>query len=133
MKLAWTAALLMFATTAFAQQPDSSAKVLTSVPSDAVTVTDYYKQNVYDPSDSKIGDIKDVLIDNDGRVAAFIVAVGGFLGAGEKDVAVPFRAIKGTQKNNKWYLVMNATKDELKTALGFKYDRTTTKWIPDKK
>jgi hypothetical protein len=33
-------------------------KALTSVP-DAVTVTDYYKQNVYDPSDNKIGEIKE--------------------------------------------------------------------------
>jgi sporulation protein YlmC with PRC-barrel domain len=126
-------ALLFAGSAAFAQQAGSSAKVLTSVPSSAVTVTDFYKQNVYDPSDAKIGDIKDVLIDSEGRVAAFIVAVGGFLGEGEKDVATPFHAVKATQKNNKWYLVMHATKDELKSAPGFKYDSTTTKWVPEKK
>jgi hypothetical protein len=61
-------------------------------------------------------------------------AVGGFLGAGEKDVAVPFDAIRITTKdNNKWYLVMNATKDELKSAPGFKYDKDSTTWVPDKK
>ena len=72
-------------------------KVLTTVP-EAVTVTDYYKQNVYDPSDQKIGEIKDVLIGPDGKVAAFIVEVGGFIGAGAKDVGVPFTDVKGTKK-----------------------------------
>jgi sporulation protein YlmC with PRC-barrel domain len=107
-------------------------KVLTSVP-EAVTVTDYYKQNVYDHSDQKIGEIKDVLITKDGKVGAFIVAVGGFVGMGEKDVAVPFEDVKGTKKNDKWYLTMQANKDELKSAPGLKYDRSATRWVPDKK
>jgi sporulation protein YlmC with PRC-barrel domain len=108
------------------------AKVLPSVP-ESVTVTDYYKQNVYDPSDKKIGEIKDVLIASDGKVAAFIVEVGGFIGAGAKDVAVPFTDVKGTKKNDKWYLTMNADKDELKNAPGLTYDRNTTRWVPEKK
>lgn len=105
---------------------------LTTVP-EAVTVTDYYKQNVYDPSDKKIGEIKDVLIASDGKVAAFIVEVGGFIGAGAKDVAVPFTDVKGTKKNDKWYLTMNTTKDEMKNAPGLTYDRSATRWVPEKK
>jgi sporulation protein YlmC with PRC-barrel domain len=108
------------------------AKVLPNVP-ESVTVTDYYKQNVYDPSDKKIGEIKDVLITSDGKVAAFIVEVGGFIGAGAKDVAVPFTDVKGTKKNDKWYLTMQADKDELKNAPGMKYDRTATRWVPENK
>ena len=104
---------------------------LTSV-SESVTVTDYYKQNVYDPSDQKIGEIKDVLIAPDGKIAAFIVEVGGFIGAGAKDVAVPFSDVKGTKKNDKWYLTMQASKDDLKNAPGMKYDRTNTRWVPEK-
>jgi sporulation protein YlmC with PRC-barrel domain len=107
-------------------------KVLPSVP-ESVTVTDYYKQNVYDPSDKKIGEIKDVLITSDGKIAAFIVEVGGFIGAGAKDVAVPFTDVKGTKKNDKWYLTMNADKDELKNAPGLTYDRNSTRWVPEKK
>ena len=48
-------------------------------------------------------------------------SVGGFLGAGEKDVAVPFEAVHPTMKDKKWWLVMNTTKDSLKSAPGFKY------------
>jgi sporulation protein YlmC with PRC-barrel domain len=112
----------------------SNAQVQTTIPANSVTVTNWYKQSVYDPSDSKIGEIMDVLLDKAGKVTALIVGVGGFLGAGEKDVAVPFEAIQITNKNNnKWYLVMNSTKDSLKAAPGFKYDRDTTSWVPDKK
>ena len=109
----------------------SNQKPMSSIP-DSVTVADYYRQNVYDPADAKIGSIEDVLLDKDGRVTALIVGVGGFLGAGEKDVAAPFSAIKGKEKDGKWYLTMNATKDELKNASGFKYDRATTRWVPDR-
>jgi hypothetical protein len=46
--------------------------------------------------------------------------VDGFLGSGEKDVAVPFKAVQFKAKdNNKWYAVMNATKDALKNAPSF--------------
>jgi sporulation protein YlmC with PRC-barrel domain len=120
---------LMLSTAAIAQ----SVQVLSSVPPQSVTVTDWYKQSVYDPSNSKIGEIKDVLLSTDGRVNAFIIGVGGFLGMGEKDVAVPFNAVKRTTKDNKAYLTLDATKDALKTAPGLKYDRSTMTWMPDTK
>jgi sporulation protein YlmC with PRC-barrel domain len=106
------------------------SQVLNSLPSNATTVTNYYKQNVYDPSDAKIGEITDVLVGKDGKVVAFIISVGGFLGIGEKDVAVPFTAIHATEKNGKWYLTMNATKDSLKEAHGYKYDKAKATWVP---
>jgi len=105
------------------------AKIFTTLPA-GTTVTNFYKQNVYDPTDHKIGDVDDLLIDKEGRVTAMIVGVGGFLGIGEKDVAVPFSAVHASQKNNKWYLVLNTTKDALKTAPGFTYDKTRTTWVP---
>ena len=112
-RLASTAVLLALATTiASAQQAPQNARqagppaqIMTTLPADSVTVTHWYKQNVYDPSDNKIGEIMDVLVDRDGKVTALIVGVGGFLGAGEKDVAVPFNSVSATTKdNNKWYL-----------------------------
>jgi sporulation protein YlmC with PRC-barrel domain len=139
-KLTYATCLFVLATvTANAQAPQNAqhqggaaAQIMTTVPGNSVTVTNWYKQNVYDPNDSKIGEIKDVLVDREGKATALIIAVGGFLGAGEKDVAVPFNAVQIKSKdNNKWYLVMNATKDALKDAKGFKYDRNSTTWIPE--
>jgi len=92
------------------------------------------QQNVYDPNDSKIGEIMDVLVDREGKATALIIGVGGFLGMGEKEVAVAFNAVQITNKNNnKWYLIMNSTKDALKGAKGFKYDRSEMKWMPEDK
>jgi sporulation protein YlmC with PRC-barrel domain len=61
--------------------------LLTTVPNNGVTVSEYYKQSVYDTKDNKIGDVNDVLLDKSGQVSAVILGVGGFLGMGEKDVA----------------------------------------------
>lgn len=116
---------------AFAAQ--DMAKAQSEIPANSMTVTDWYKQDVYDPNDTKIGEVMDVLVDKSGTVSTLIVGVGGFLGAGEKDVAVPFHDVSATTtKNNKVRLVMNATKDGLKNAPGFKYDSSTTTWVPDR-
>jgi hypothetical protein len=59
------------------------------------------------------------------RQWGFAVGAGGFIGMGEKDVIVPFNAVQfKTKDNNKWYPVMNTTKDALKNAPGYKYDNT---------
>jgi hypothetical protein len=132
--IAITAGALIASTAAFAQPMSSGrAEIMTSVPNNSTTVTDWYKQNVYDPSDNKIGEIMDVLVSPEGRATALIVGVGGFLGAGQKDVAVPFTAVKHTMKDKKIYLTMDTTKDALKAAPGFKYDREKTTWVPDTK
>lgn len=48
---------------------------------------------VYGPDNRKIGEINDLLLDSNGGIRAAVIGVGGFLGVGEKDVAVPFNAI----------------------------------------
>ena len=126
--VALTAGALIATSAAFAT---ARADVLNTVPSNALTVTDWYKQDVYDQSNTKIGQVTDVLVAQDGQVTALIVGVGGFLGAGEKDVAVSFNTVKPTKKDNKIYLTMNTTKDALKAAPGFKYDREKNTWVPD--
>jgi hypothetical protein len=42
----------------------------------------------------KVGDINEVLLDRNGNVQAVVIGVGGFLGLGEKDVAIPFNMIE---------------------------------------
>jgi sporulation protein YlmC with PRC-barrel domain len=139
LRMVTTALLITLASTALNAQPQTTttqggqtARILTTLPGNAMTVTHWYKQNVYDPADSKIGEIMDVLVDKEGKIEALIVGVGGFLGMGEKDVAVPFNGVQfQTKDNNKWYPVMNTTKDALKNAPGFKYDRNSMTWIPE--
>jgi sporulation protein YlmC with PRC-barrel domain len=127
-----TAGALIASSAAFAQTMSAGhTDLMTSVPNSSLTVTDWYKQDVYDTSNSKIGQISDVLVGQDGQVNALIVGVGGFLGAGEKEVAVNFSAVKQAMKDNKVYLTINTTKDALKAAPGFKYDSNKTAWVRD--
>jgi sporulation protein YlmC with PRC-barrel domain len=80
--------------------------------------------NVYGANDEKIGDINEVLIDNSGSVHAVVIGVGGFLGVGEKDVAVPFKSlnIKHTRDSDKIDRIsVRYTKDQLKNAPSFAY------------
>ncbi|HRY05228.1 MAG: PRC-barrel domain-containing protein [Hyphomicrobiales bacterium] len=163
-----------------------AASTMSAPPSNSVSVTMYYKQTVYDPKQNKIGEVDDVLVDKTGKIEAFVVGVGGFLGIGEKDVIVPFDAVKvmhkdttGTVKhdatasknpppagttanppatkanppattaanegnrpvatgtaahrdNSDAWLAIDETKDTLKAAPGFSYDRTSMMWKPTK-
>jgi len=132
MLAAMSVTALLVSTVAYAQPMAAGGSgLMSSVPSSSLTVTDWYKQDVYDRSNNKIGEIQDVLVNKDGKVDAAIIGVGGFLGAGEKDVAVSFDAIKQTMKNDKVYLTMDTSKDALKKAPGFKYDSDKTTWVPD--
>src|SRR4051794_21137454 len=54
--------------------------------------------NIYGADHQKIGDVNDVLVDHTGKAEAVVIGVGGFLGIGEKDVAVPFSAIPWREK-----------------------------------
>jgi hypothetical protein len=74
--------------------------------------------------------VNDILLDTDGRVSAVIVGVGGFLGLGQKDVAVPFNALKVAEKNGDRYLVMNTTKEALQSAPGYTFDKSKGTWVP---
>lgn len=50
--------------------------------------------DVYGANNEKIGDISEILLDSSGNAKAAVISVGGFLGIGAKDVAVPFNAIQ---------------------------------------
>ena len=73
-------------------------------------------QSVYDKSENKIGSIDDLVVSRDGTVKEAVVGVGGFLGVGEKSVAVPFTEIKMMTRDGKDWLVLDRSKDQLKAA-----------------
>jgi sporulation protein YlmC with PRC-barrel domain len=49
--------------------------------------------NVYNNDNEKIGDIAELIIDRSGKLEAVVVGAGGFLGLGERDVAIPYGQI----------------------------------------
>lgn len=55
-----------------------------------ISAKELLAENVRNAANESIGSINDVLIGGDGKIAAVIIGVGGFLGMGEKNVALPF-------------------------------------------
>ncbi|MGL5114860.1 MAG: PRC-barrel domain-containing protein [Beijerinckiaceae bacterium] len=56
--------------------------------------TELVGKPVYTRQDERIGDIDELVMNADGRVVAAIIGVGGFLGMGERKVAVAFPTLK---------------------------------------
>lgn len=79
--------------------------------------------NVKNAGDETVGEIADVVM-NGPMVNAYILSVGGFLGAGAHYVAVSPTALAVTwnDSDKKWNARINATKDQLKAAPQFKYE-----------
>ncbi|HEY9055810.1 MAG TPA: PRC-barrel domain-containing protein [Aurantimonas sp.] len=71
---------------------------------------------VYGPNDQTVGEIGDIALSEDGKVDAIIVDVGGFLGIGEKEVAVAMDNLQFMQDaNGSLYLYTQFTEDQLKS------------------
>ena len=76
------------------------------------------------PADSRkdwndVGEVNDVVLDWDGTIKAVVLGVGGFLGLGEKDVAIDMsslRRVRESNDSNDWFLVVNSSKDLLTSA-----------------
>jgi hypothetical protein len=95
---------------------EGKAVYISTNPRGAASVGSYVNRDVYNNAGEKIGVIKDLIVNPDGRIGAAVIGVGGFLGIGEKDVAVTFSSIRTTQHDNDRQLVTDATKDALKEA-----------------
>jgi sporulation protein YlmC with PRC-barrel domain len=50
--------------------------------------------NVYNEQNNSVGEIDEVLLDHTGKIAGFVIGVGGFLGMGEHEVLIPFNQVK---------------------------------------
>src|SRR5439155_12704553 len=91
----------------------------TTVPAGAaISTKDLLGQTVVDPQGNSVGKIDSALIDDSGKVKYLIVGVGGFLGIGEKDVALRWEEL---QNKNGDKLVSNMTKEQLKALPTYRY------------
>jgi len=84
-------------TTAQAPAASATGTYLTEQAENQISVNDFMGKSIYTADNQSIGDINDLLVANDGGVVAAVVGVGGFLGIGEKNVAIPFDKITITR------------------------------------
>lgn len=79
---------------------------------------------VYGSDNASIGEISDLMVASDGKINAAVIGVGGFLGVGAKNVAVPFDKLNVTRKPDTAAIdkiTVSFTKDELKNAPTFAF------------
>ncbi len=94
------------------------ADVKPVAPSIAASVGNIKGAKVRSPDGAQLGDISDVVMERKtGKIRLALVSVGGFLGIGDKIVAVPWTALSvaGTDDTS---FILDATKGELETAPG---------------
>jgi sporulation protein YlmC with PRC-barrel domain len=76
------------------QSSASQGQFMTQMQSNQMMASDLIGTRVVSANNESIGDINDVIVDRNGQAVAAVVGVGGFLGIGEKDVAVPFNSLE---------------------------------------
>lgn len=81
--------------------------------------------------DETIGPVTDLVIDDNGKIAAVIVEVGGFLGLGEKEVAISWDSIEHSRNDDDdgYKFSVDTTEDALNDAPEYKagYNKTGAK------
>jgi hypothetical protein len=90
---------------------------------DSILASTLIGSTVYSPANETVGDINDLIVGLDGKVQGVVIGVGGFLGLGEKDVAVKMDQItvqpEDANKSNV-RLILASTKADLEAAPEFK-------------
>jgi sporulation protein YlmC with PRC-barrel domain len=76
----------------------ASGTYLTEQAENHISVNDFMGQAIYTSDNQSIGEINDLLVEDNGYVVTAVVGVGGFLGIGEKNVAIPFDKITITRE-----------------------------------
>lgn len=81
-------------------------------------------QSVRNSENETVGDINDIVLSSDGTIEHILVGVGGFLGLGEKVVALKYDELSFVKNDNGTYLISTtATKESLETASEWKEDK----------
>jgi len=130
--------------------PVDAAKFLSSQSTDQWVFSKFKGTDVLGPDNAQVGNVNDLLFDKNGKILGLIVGVGGFLGIGEKSVAIDMSAFQAVpadtgsttgaggggaamSSNNDptaTKLKVSWTKDQLKNAPDFQYfkppSRTTS-------
>jgi PRC-barrel domain len=128
--------------------PLNDAKFVAAQSTDQWVFSKFKGTDVIGPDSAQIGSVNDLLFDRNGKILAFVVGVGGFLGIGEKSVAIDMSAfqvvpvdtgsssggngniaVSGNNDPTNVRLKVSWTKDQLKNAPDFQYYRPPARTV----
>jgi hypothetical protein len=121
-----------------------SPKFIQAQGTDKWVFSKFKGSDVLGPDNAKVGSVTDMLFDRHGKIDGLIVGVGGFLGIGEKNVAIDMNAFEVVPYSTRTSantpagsaasddpthvnLKVSWTKDQLKAAPDFQYYRPPTR------
>jgi sporulation protein YlmC with PRC-barrel domain len=93
-----------------------------TIQSDQIRASKMIGSAVYDVQNRKIGKVRDLILDRDGKIASVVVDVGTFLGMGGKSVAVKLSDLK--TDNNR--ITLDRTKEQLQQMANYRLENRTT-------
>jgi sporulation protein YlmC with PRC-barrel domain len=76
---------------------------------------------VYNNSNENIGSVEDIVLKPDGTMDEVVLSVGGFLGIGDKYVAVPFNNLKISRDGSSLKIMTDGTKESLKSLPDYQF------------
>lgn len=100
-----------------AASPPPPAAVQSVAPEDAEAILG---QRVTDPDGKDIGRLVDVLVDANGQPQAAVIDFGGFMGVGNRKIAVHWSALRFNPGDAKRKVALEMTPDQIKTAPEFR-------------
>ena len=117
--------------------PHDTAKFISSQSQDQWVFSKFKGSDVLGPDDAHIGSVNDMLFDKNGKVLGLIVGVGGFLGIGEKNVAIdmsafqPVPASTGSSTTSGGSAITTRSDDPTMTKLKVTWTKDQLKNAPD--
>ncbi|SFR42230.1 Sporulation protein YlmC, PRC-barrel domain family [Marinobacter daqiaonensis] len=93
-----------------------SQRYMQSAPAEGMQASELIGAEVNTTGDEEVGSVSDLIIDKNGQVVALVVGVGGFLGMGEKDVAIGWDHLTKSGTADEQELRINLTREELQSA-----------------
>ena len=101
------------------QQATEDSQQTTQQPSYSFRATDLIGQDIENAEGDEIGEVEDLIITDDDTILMAVVSVGGFLGIGDKKVAIPYDELTLAEDGEQ--ITFNATKEELEARPEFQY------------
>jgi len=99
----------------------AAAAAITEEPGD-LSASKLVGASVYNGDNVRIGEVEDLIIASNGSVSTVVMGVGGFLGLGEKKVAVPFSSVRAAKgDNNTIMIVVEGTVEGLRALPSYSY------------
>lgn len=100
----------------------ASETFMTKQSADQIRSDQLVGSDIVNAADDKIGSISDLIMDKDGQVVGIIVGVGGFLGMGEKQVALSWDSVEITtgEDNDNYQVMTPVEKEDLEDATEYR-------------